>query len=678
MNQEPERALAPLYYPPPLYDPSGEEPEEAKIPLSQYLWILRRHRWRISGFVLASVVATVIISSRLTPIYEATATIDIDRQTPPGVVGQEATRSALNDTDQFLATQVKLVQSDSVLRPVDQALHLREHERQPDTAGSPRAEAAPVTLKRLKVTRPPNTYLLLIAYRSEDPQLASDAANAIAQSYVEHTFNIRIRSSASMASFMERTLEELKAKMERSGQALMGFERELNVINPEEKTNILASRLLQLNTEYVRREFLGEVRCLVFDVGPINRTEPGRFLGRVWVEDRDNSIVRFNGTYVAAPPAKGVTGERYFHFDCWRVNSGGHWTPAQIYVEEEAIPGKGRDAMPRFKAQTRIWDYAAAPANKLDELTSILIESDSAVKDTEAAKDASPLESQRSWERQAEENLLARLEKGGFLAPRGAVEEVLETVVNNLIASSNLNVEAHCRVLLTTPIETFSIGHTIVISRGLIDVLPDETSLALVLADELSHIALGHRTQTQFAFHNQTMLGDAELLQRFRFQRSPEEMLTAGRKTIEIMKASPYQKTANAGLFLKALASRATALPRLLQANLGNQVADGEALKRLADFAASAPALDEDQLEQIAALPLGSRVKVSPWDNQITLVKTRPISLLFRSVSHARRGTGNQEWHAGRSVAIERMKGPGTPRRETNGTACVIRRGTQK
>ena len=62
MNQEPERALAPLYYPPPLYDPSGEEPEEAKIPLSQYLWILRRHRWRISGFVLASVVATVIIS----------------------------------------------------------------------------------------------------------------------------------------------------------------------------------------------------------------------------------------------------------------------------------------------------------------------------------------------------------------------------------------------------------------------------------------------------------------------------------------------------------------------------------------------------------------------------------------------------------------------------------------
>jgi carbamoyltransferase-like protein/peptidase M48-like protein len=273
-------------------------------------------------------------------------------------------------------------------------------------------------------------------------------------------------------------------------------------------------------------------------------------------------------------------------------------------------------------------EYFATPTAKLDELTSILVEGPSGVKDQTTQEDVSPLESQRSWERQAEANIVARLEKGGLLAPPGPVDEVLNTVVNNLIVSANLNVEAHCRVLLTTPMETFAVGHTIVISRGLIDVLPDEPSLALVLADELAHIALGHRTQTQFAFHNQTMLSDAEMLQRLHFERSPLEMLAAGRKTIEIMRASPYQKTANAGLFLKALAGRNSALPRLLQANLGNQVADPDALARLAGFAASAPALEEDKLEQIAALPLGSRVKLDPWTNQITLVKTRPLSLL--------------------------------------------------
>jgi polysaccharide biosynthesis transport protein len=242
-------------YAPPLYSPADQEPEEAKVPLSQYLWILRRYRWRIGGFITAAVIGTVIVSSRLTPIYESTATVDVDRQTPSGVVGQDAARTVLNDADQYLATQIKLVQSDSVLRPVDQRFKLRELEHQAEaTSTIPRAADAPVTLGRLKVTRPPNTYLLLISYRSDDPQLAADAANAIAQSYLEHTYNIRMRSSASLATFMEKQIDELRAKMERSSQALIGFERELNVINPEEKTNILSARLLQLNTEYTNAQ----------------------------------------------------------------------------------------------------------------------------------------------------------------------------------------------------------------------------------------------------------------------------------------------------------------------------------------------------------------------------------------------------------------------------------------
>jgi uncharacterized protein involved in exopolysaccharide biosynthesis len=133
---------------------------------------------------------------------------------------------------------------------VDKQFHLRQEEKQSEASGSVLGDQSPITLKQLKVTRPPNTYLLQISYRSADRQLAADAANSIAQSYLEHTYTIRLRSAASVSSFMERQMEELRAKMERSGQALAAFERELNVINPEEKTNILASRLLQLNTEY--------------------------------------------------------------------------------------------------------------------------------------------------------------------------------------------------------------------------------------------------------------------------------------------------------------------------------------------------------------------------------------------------------------------------------------------
>jgi capsular exopolysaccharide synthesis family protein len=233
------------------------EPQAAHVPLSHYLWILRRHGWKIAGFVAAVVVATLIVSLRLTPIYESTTTVDVDRQMPTGVLGPEAMQTATNDADQFLATQVKIIQSDSVLRPVVDKYKLRDVEKdalEEAIDKSATSIEAPVVLKHLKVTRPPNTYLLLISYRSANRQLAADVANEIALSYLAHTYRIRYKATAGLSEFMERQIEELHAKMEKSSAALVQFERELNVINPEEKTNITSARLLQLNTEYTNAQ----------------------------------------------------------------------------------------------------------------------------------------------------------------------------------------------------------------------------------------------------------------------------------------------------------------------------------------------------------------------------------------------------------------------------------------
>jgi capsular exopolysaccharide synthesis family protein len=239
-------------YPPFAY--SQSEPEESAVPLSHYLWILKRHRWKILAFAMVSVVCTVVVSSRLTPIYEATATVDIDRQAPSALIGQDASRAAPNDSDQFLATQVKIIESDSVLRPVAERYKLptTDFTTLPGEPAIPtvRAQNAPVTLKKLKVTRPPNTYLLLISYRSPDPELAANVANGVADSYIQHTYDIRFRATAGLSAYMEKQIEELRAKMERSSAALAQFEKDLSVINPEEKTSILSARLLQLNTEF--------------------------------------------------------------------------------------------------------------------------------------------------------------------------------------------------------------------------------------------------------------------------------------------------------------------------------------------------------------------------------------------------------------------------------------------
>jgi capsular exopolysaccharide synthesis family protein len=236
-------------------DAAPQSAEEGAIPLSHYLWLLRKQAWKIAAFILVSLLATFLISSRLQPIYESTVAVSIDREAPSGVVGSDSQKETATtaDADQYISTQMKIMQSDAVLRPVAQQFNLLARERQLDGLSEHRIAVlknAPTVLKKLRVTRPPNTYLVQISYRSTQPQLSADVANAIAKSYLEHIYRIQIDASTSAAGFMERQLDELKAKMERSGQALAAFEKELNLINPEEKTSIITARLLQLNTEY--------------------------------------------------------------------------------------------------------------------------------------------------------------------------------------------------------------------------------------------------------------------------------------------------------------------------------------------------------------------------------------------------------------------------------------------
>ena len=157
-----------------------------------------------------------------------------------------------------------------------------------------------------------------------------------------------------------------------------------------------------------------------------------------------------------------------------------------------------------FKAQTRLWGYALGHSREEQEMSKVLVEGPMPVNDqADIVNDYSPLQAERSWSHQAEDNVAAQLERLGLMARYGDVDKLLETVVNNLEVTNNLDIqpEVRCRVLMTSTLESFTMGHTIVLSRGLVDVLPDEASLAAILAHELGHVVLGHRMDTQFAFH---------------------------------------------------------------------------------------------------------------------------------------------------------------------------------
>ena len=384
--------------------------------------------------------------------------------------------------------------------------------------------------------------------------------------------------------------------------------------------------------EFVRREFLNEVRCLVFEVRPKGGDREG-FKGRIWIEDRDFNIVRFNGISREADHSlsrlfrKKLT----FHIDSWRMNvQPGVWVPAYVYFEETDFNDRPRPPqIPRIRGQMRLWGYELKNTNAPSAFAVIQIGEEAVRDSSEQGQPLSPVLSQRRWETEAENNVLERLTKAGLLAPAGSVDTVLETVLNNLQITNNVSFDPQlkCRVLLTSPLEAFTVGRTIVLSRGLIDVLPDEASLAMVLGHELAHVILGHLLiDTKFGFADRLMIPDSEVVPTLRFTHSAEEEAAADTKLLELLAKSPYKdKLSSAGLFLRAVEANARTLPNLIQPHMGDYVIDQQ--HELMDLIQESPELAPERLDQIAALPLGARLVIDPWSNRLDLSRAPAVPL---------------------------------------------------
>jgi hypothetical protein len=383
---------------------------------------------------------------------------------------------------------------------------------------------------------------------------------------------------------------------------------------------------------FVRREFLGEARTIVLDIHPRGDSADG-FTGRIWIEDRDFNIVRFNGISrnIDHTLSSFFRKKLSFHVDSWRVNVlPGLWLPAYVYCEETDLSDRpALPRMPRIKAQVRLWGYELKGTMAQSEFTTIQLDAPTVQDNSEQTKQMSPVQSQRLWEQQAEDNVIDRIAKAGLLAPVGRVDGVLETVLNNLEITNGVTVEPplKVRILLTAPLESFTVGHTIVVSRGLIDVLPDEASLAMVLGHELGHVILGHQLiDTKFAFADRLMIPDSELLGTLRFRHPTSEESAANTKVIELLGKSPYKdKLDDTGLFLRAVAANAKALTSLIQPHMGDFLVEGG--PSLAALMQKAPELVPERLDQIAALPLGARVVVDPWTDRLDLLRTTSVPL---------------------------------------------------
>jgi len=371
------------------------------------------------------------------------------------------------------------------------------------------------------------------------------------------------------------------------------------------------------NFVFVRKEFLGEIKTSVFDVQPKPKMGMGRFVGRVWIDDENGNIIRFTGTF-----SGGNKRNLYFHFDSWRGNvQPDIWLPVAVYVQDLD-----------FRGQTYLWGYGLKLPTSHGENEAITVEN--ATDASENTQDVSPLQASRSWQNQSEQNVLERLTRAGLLAMPSDFDKVLETVTNNIVIGNKLNLPnpIHCRVMLTSTLESIAIGNTIILSKGLVDVLPYEEDLAAAISFQLAHIVLGHGIDTRYAFNDRLLFPDEATLQRINMNHSETQNADAAQKAVELFKNSIYaNKSGNVGLFFAQLTSMQHQIPALLTPRLGDSTLRSDGQPWLAALQNGAPTLQLNNPQQIAALPLGSQLKIDAWDDRVYQLHAAPPVIVSAS-----------------------------------------------
>ena len=381
------------------------------------------------------------------------------------------------------------------------------------------------------------------------------------------------------------------------------------------------------NFFFVRNDFLGSIPTAVFDVTPMSKTPQG-FFGRIWVETGNGNVVRFNGDFAGGEKDY----HEFFHFDSWRTNvQPDLWLPTSFYVEES--DPKSVTSTLKFKAINHVWGYVLKVPASTAEITSVEVAGTTDV--SQDATDCGPRCAQAEFLQQAEDNVVERLFQAGLLDAPSEFDKTLELLVNNILAYNNIAVARPVRVrtLLTEPLESLSIGNTIILSKSLIDTTAVQTAdgaqqmgdLNAILAFQLAHILSGHKLDTKFAFNDRLLFPDNSAFRRIPMHHSDADNAEAAKKTLDLLNAKELVDSQKYfGLYLQQLQQRIKGLKALNEPMIGDGLvkSDTDPSFWLQALVGKADKLDVKDLKQQGAVPLSSYLRFDPWTDKVITLHT--------------------------------------------------------
>jgi hypothetical protein len=383
---------------------------------------------------------------------------------------------------------------------------------------------------------------------------------------------------------------------------------------------------------FLRNDFLGTIPTVVFDVQPTKKSAVGRFAGRIWIDRNSGNIVRFNGSFSGGE--KDV--REYYHFDSWRTNvQDGLWLPTSVYIEES--DPKSPQGTLKFKAVNHIWGYSLKiPQSDADQTDLQVV---GATDESQQAADVSPLQAQREWVEQAEDNVINRLYTAGLIDAPSDFDKILEALANNILAYNQIPLDRPIRVrtLLTEPLESLSVGNTILLSKGLIDTTAVPTSdgaqqmgnLNALLAFQVAHIVLGHHIDTKYAFSDRLMFPTESSFEKLPMHHTDADNAEAAKKAVELLGAKELADGQQyISLYLQQLQVREKGLKALTDPQIGDGLLRPDGTFWLQGLVAKGPKLNNSDLKQQAAMPLSQFLRRDPWTDQVIKLNTAYEPLL--------------------------------------------------
>jgi succinoglycan biosynthesis transport protein ExoP len=188
--------------------------ETDSLQVRDYLWILYRHRWMIVAIMVAGFLGSAWYNSRAMTIYEAWATLQIEAD--PNVLGLD--RPLVEQRDwmrEFLPTQLAVLESRELANLAREELRVFEKERQVPTAGEI-VEARSISDVR-------NTRLVNIGFRSTDPVMAAEVANALGRAYVKWIFEFKAKTAGDASDWLVKQVEQQRQVVQASEAALQRY-----------------------------------------------------------------------------------------------------------------------------------------------------------------------------------------------------------------------------------------------------------------------------------------------------------------------------------------------------------------------------------------------------------------------------------------------------------------------